>query len=128
MRFLKQIFRKRNKEVTVGGFITDIESKLEQIKLTERTVNKMADRVKDLDAAIKDFKKKFAEFNEEHGRMDEVTQRVIEVVNHIYDMDLRLAQLEKKIAAVQAAAGLEEKGPQGELQKKDSKKQITFEL
>jgi capsule polysaccharide export protein KpsE/RkpR len=128
MRFFKRLFRKKNKDVTVSGLITDIETKLEQFRLTEKTVNKMADRVKELDADIKDFKKKFAEFNEEHGRMDEVTQRVIEVVNHIYDMDLRLAQLEKKIAAVQAAAGLEEKGPQGELKKKDSNKQISLEL
>jgi predicted RNase H-like nuclease (RuvC/YqgF family) len=128
MKFLKKFFKKKNKEVTVSGFITDIETKLEQFKLTEKTVNKIADRVKELDADIKEFKKRFAEFSEENDRMGEVTQRVIEVVNHIYDMDLRLAQLEKKIAEIQAALGLEEKGAPGELKKKNGQKQITFEL
>jgi DNA repair ATPase RecN len=128
MKWLKKIFNQEAKQVTVSGFISDIEAKLEQFRLNDKTVNKMADRVKELDATIKSFKEKIEESSREHERMDDLAQKIIEVVSHIYSMDTRLAQLEKRIEQIQKEVGLEEHGPEGELKKKPSEKQATFEL
>ncbi|MDD5258725.1 MAG: hypothetical protein PHD29_02025 [bacterium] len=128
MRWLKKLFNQEPKQVTVSGFISDIETKLEKFKLNEKTVSKMADRVKELDTGIKSFKERIEEFSRENERMDDLAQKIIEVVSHIYSMDTRLAQLEKKIEQIQKEVGLEEHGPAGELKKKPSEKQSTFEL
>lgn len=128
MKWLKKLFNQEPKQVTVSGFIGDIEAKLEKFKLNEKTVSKMSDRVKELDTDIKSFKEKIEEFSRENERMDDLAQKIIEVVSHIYSMDTRLAQLEKKIEQIQKEVGLEEHGTEGELKKKPSEKQSTFEL
>lgn len=128
MKWLKKIFNREAKQVTVSGFISDIEAKLEQFRLNDKTVNKMADRVKELDTTIKSFKEKIEEFSREHERMDDLAQKIIEVVSHIYSMDTRIGQLENKIEQIKKEIGLEEHGPEGALKKKPSAKQSTFEL
>lgn len=128
MKWLKKIFNQDAKQVTVSGFISDIEAKLEQFRLNDKTVNKMTDRVKELDATIKSFKEKIEEFSREHERMDDLAQKIIEVVSHIYSMDTRIGQLENKIEQIKKELGLEEHGSEGELKKKPSAKQSTFEL
>ncbi len=128
MKWLKKIFNQEAKQVTVSGFISDIEAKLEQFRLNDKTVNKMADRVKELDTTIKSFKDKIEEFSREHERMDDLAQKIIEVVSHIYSMDTRINQLENKIEQIKKEIGLEEHGPEGTLKKKPSAKQSTFEL
>lgn len=128
MKWLKKIFNQEAKQVTVSGFISDIEAKLEQFRLNDKTVNKMADRVKDLDTTIKSFKDKIEEFSREHERMDDLAQKIIEVVSHIYSMDTRIGQLENKIEQIKKEIGLEDHGTEGALKKKPSVKQSTFEL
>ncbi|MBI5555187.1 MAG: hypothetical protein HY920_04980 [Elusimicrobia bacterium] len=128
MKWLKKIFNQEAKQVTVSGFISDIEAKLEQFRLNDRTVNKMADRVKELDTTIKSFKEKIEEFSREHERMDDLAQKIIEVVSHIYSMDTRLGQLENKIEQIKKEIGWEEHGLAGALKKKPLAKQSTFEL
>jgi predicted RNase H-like nuclease (RuvC/YqgF family) len=128
MKFIKRLFSREEKPVTVTRFISDIETKLEQFKLNEKAVSRMADTVKELDASIKDFKDKIAEFSRENERMNEISDKVIEVVSHILTMDSKINQIERKIEEIQKAVGLEEQGPEGELKKKSNHKQATFEL
>jgi len=128
MKFISRLFSQKEKPVTVSRFITDIETKLEQFKLNEKAVVKMANAVRDLDSSIKDFQEKIAEFSRENERMNEISDKVIEVVSHILTMDSKINQIEQKIEEIQKAVGLEEQGPAGEIKKKPNHKQATFEL
>lgn len=129
MKFLKFFFKKGEpKLVNTDDFVKDIEEKLEQFRLNEKAIGKMSELVKSLDSNIKTFQKKIEVFSKEREHQDDLAQKIIEMVSHVYTMDTKINQMEKDLIEIKRELKLEVRAQNEEARKKNSAKQVTFEL
>ncbi|MFH1784434.1 MAG: hypothetical protein ABH868_06020 [bacterium] len=98
MSFVGKIFRnKKPKHITIGDFIKDVETKIESLSLSDKTIGTIEKRVRDLELTLRALSSRIEEFSKERKEMDEISKRVIELVSLIYTMDTKINNLSKQI-------------------------------